>query len=393
MKSRKLNSFLFLVVLLTAVVYSCDESLPDPIYGNKPVADFTATQSQSDIYTWSFTNNSSGAVSYNWDFGDGNGSSEANPSHTYTGAGQFAVTLTATAAGTSNSLGWRTTSTQPVQIDLPTYTTADVTFSVDMKNAMLNEGDVVNLNGSDELGGWCGGCNVMTDEDGNGVYEITMNLPTNKLYEYKFTINGWNAQESFSEADGCAYQAPGSPYWNRPLELGNLEQTVTLNTSCYDTCEECIDYASLVKGTWRLDGYKVGPGKDDGGWWTFNPADQNRDCHTDDTYTFGDGTFSIDHGTETWLEGWQGVSSEGCGAPVAPHVNNNSHSYTVAGTMVTVTGEGAYIGLAKAHNGGEDGNSGGTITYEILEVSSTNLKLTLDYCNGGCFWTYDLVKQ
>ena len=78
MKSRKLNSFLFLVVLLTAVVYSCDESLPDPIYGNKPVADFTATQSQSDIYTWSFTNNSSGAVSYNWDFGDGNGSSEAN---------------------------------------------------------------------------------------------------------------------------------------------------------------------------------------------------------------------------------------------------------------------------------------------------------------------------
>ncbi len=98
MKSRKYNSFLFLVVLLTAVVYSCDESLPDPIYGTKPVADFTATQSQSDVFTWSFTNNSTGAVSYNWDFGDGNGSSEANPSHTYTGAGQFTVTLTATAA-------------------------------------------------------------------------------------------------------------------------------------------------------------------------------------------------------------------------------------------------------------------------------------------------------
>jgi len=56
MKSRRFKSFLFLVVLLTAVVFSCDESLPDPIYGNKPVADFTATQSQSDIFTWSFTN-------------------------------------------------------------------------------------------------------------------------------------------------------------------------------------------------------------------------------------------------------------------------------------------------------------------------------------------------
>ena len=61
--------------------------------------------------------------------------------------------------------------------------------------------------------------------------------------------------------------------------------------------------------------------------------------------------------------------------------------------MITVTGEGAYIGLAKAHNTGEDGNSGGSITYEILEFSSTKLKLTLDFCNGGCFWTYDLVKQ
>ena len=146
MKSR--NSFLFLVVMLTAVVFSCDESLPEAIYGTEPVADFTATQSQSDIFTWSFTNNSSGAISYNWDFGDGNGSSEANPSHTYTGAGQFAVTLTATAAGTSNSMGWRNTSTQSVQIDLPTYETANVTFTVDMRNANLAEGDVVNVNGT-----------------------------------------------------------------------------------------------------------------------------------------------------------------------------------------------------------------------------------------------------
>ena len=28
-----------------------------------------------------------------------------------------------------------------------------------------------------------------------------------------------------------------------------------------------------------------------------------------------------------------------------------------------------------------------------IEFSSTKLRLTLDFCNGGCFWTYDLVKQ
>ena len=208
MKSRRFKSFLFLVVLLTAVVFSCDESLPDPIYGNKPVADFTATQSQSDIFTWSFTNNSSGAVSYNWDFGDGNGSSEANPSHTYTGAGQFAVTLTATAAGTSNSLGWKTTSTQSVQIDLPTYETANVTFTVDMRNANLADGDKVNINGT--FNGWCGECNPMTDDDSDGIYNITMPLTTNTMYEYKFTVNGWSRQEQFTGDDDFFFSAGGT---------------------------------------------------------------------------------------------------------------------------------------------------------------------------------------
>ena len=242
MKSRKSFSFLFLVVLLTAVVFSCDESLPEAIYGTEPVAAFTATQSQSDIYTWSFTNSSTGAVSYNWDFGDGNGSSEANPSHTYTGAGQFAVTLTATAAGTSNSMGWRNTNTQSVQIDLPTYETAHVLFKVDMSNETLSATDKVYLSGS--FGGtpldqeWSGNGTEMLDGDGDGVYVVTVELTTNKLYEYKFTMNNWAAQEQFDENDACAYQAPGGSFWNRSLELGNLEKTVELDKYCYNTCNE-----------------------------------------------------------------------------------------------------------------------------------------------------------
>ena len=269
MKSR--NSFLFLVVLLTAVVFSCDESLPEAIYGTKPVAAFTATQSQSDIYTWSFTNSSTGAVSYNWDFGDGNGSSEANPSHTYTGAGQFAVTLTATAAGTSNSMGWRNTNTQSVQIDLPTYETSNVTFSVDMSNANLAEGDVVNVNGT--FNGWCGSCNPMTDDDGDGVYTITMPLTTNTMYEYKFTINGWNAQEGFDANDACAYQAPDSPHWNRPLDLGNLEENVDMGTVCYNTCNStcltCVadETSSSTVGSIKLTSATDKNWKDGGDIW------------------------------------------------------------------------------------------------------------------------------
>ncbi len=397
MKSRKFKSFLFLVVMFTAITFSCDDSMPEPIYGTKPTVAFTATQSASDIFTWSFTNSSSGAISYNWDFGDGNGTSDANPTHTYTGAGSFTVTLTATAAGTSNAMGWRTSAQQSVQINLPTYDKANVTFSVDMSNAGLNTTDVVNLNGGGELGGWCGGCNVMTDDDADGIYEITKELTTNSSYEYKFTINGWAAQEQFGSDDDCAATVDGT-YYNRPLALGNLEQNVTLSTACYNSCEDCLDYASTLVGTWRLDGYKVGPAADNGDWWTWDG--NGRDCHKDDTYTFTSaGGYEVDHGTETWIEAWQGKDPEGCGTPVAPHINSSLHTYTLVGTTLTVTGDGAYMGLAKAHNQGETSGgaaqTGNSIAYEILEMTPTTMKVALDYSggNGTNFWTYNLVKE
>ena len=399
MKSRKFKSFLFLVVMFTAITFSCDDSMPEPIYGTKPTVAFSATQSASDIFTWSFTNSSTGAISYNWDFGDGNGTSDANPTHTYTGAGSFTVTLTATAAGTSNALGWRTSAQQSVQINLPTYDKANVTFSVDMSNAVLNTGDVVNLNGGGELGGWCGGCNVMTDDDADGVYEITKELTTNSSYEYKFTVNGWAAQEQFGSNDDCAATIDGTHY-NRPLTLGNLEQSVTLSTACYNSCEDCLDYASTLVGTWKLDGYKVGPAADNGDWWTWDG--NGRDCHKDDTYSFtSTGGYEVNHGTETWIEGWQGFAGggEGCGAPVAPHLNSTTHTYTLVGNTLTVTGDGAYMGLAKAHNQGEtsggSAQTGNSIAYEIIDMTPTTMKVALDYSggNGTNFWTYDLVKQ
>jgi len=394
MKSRKLKSFLFLVVLFTAITFSCDDSMPEPIYGTKPSVAFSATQSAGDIFTWSFTNSSSGALSYNWDFGDGNGSSDANPSHTYSGAGSFTVTLTATAAGTSNALGWRQSASQSVQIDLPTYAKANVTFSVDMKNAGLNTGDVVNLNGGGELGGWCGGCNVMTDADSDGVYEITKELTTNESYEYKFTINGWAAQEQFDENDACAATSDGT-YYNRPLSVGNLEQNVTLTTACYNSCEDCIDYAAVLVGSWSPIGMGVGADKGNEGWWSY-PRDGSRACWEDDVFEFkADGTFSADLGSETWLEPWQGKDPEGCGAPVAPHVNGD-YSYTldVGAMTLKLDGAGAYLGLAKAVNGGEI--SGGAAqpnerTYEVVSISATEVVVDMNIGHG--YWRFYLAKN
>ena len=98
----------------------------------------------------------------------------------------------------------------------------------------------------------------------------------------------------------------------------------------------------------------------------------------------------MDLGADTWLEGWQGVS-EGCGAPVAPHVSaDHTYSFDASTMELTVNGNGAYIVLAKAHNTGEDGNSGGSIMYNVTSVTETEMILDLNY---GNWWRLYLKKN
>ena len=88
-----------------------------------------------------------------------------------------------------------------------------VTFQVDMAN-YGGEFGVVNLNGS--FTGWCGSCVPMSDDDGDGVYEVTIGL-TEGVVEYKFTVDGWNDQESFAEGESCTSTIDG--YTNRTYEV------------------------------------------------------------------------------------------------------------------------------------------------------------------------------
>ena len=63
-----------------------------------PTANFTSSSNNSCNVpaTVSFTNTSSGAVSYQWNFGNGQTSTQQNPNYTYTSAGSYTVTLIAT---------------------------------------------------------------------------------------------------------------------------------------------------------------------------------------------------------------------------------------------------------------------------------------------------------
>ena len=157
---------------------------------------------------------------------------------------------------------------------------------------------------------------------------------------------------------------------------------------------------SPLVGTWKVaseaGSLAVGPSQGSSEWFSIDAAGvTQRACYFDDTYVFGaDGSFSNVLGSDTWLEAWQGTA-DACGTPVAPHNGSNPATYVhnqAAGT-VTVTGDGAFIGLPKAHNGGEDGNPvNDTITY-IIDFVDTNTAIVDIEAGSGVWWRYKLVKE
>ena len=112
-------------------------------------------------------------------------------------------------------------------------TTYDVTFSVNMSNypGGLGDGNVF-LNGN--FNGWCGDCTPMSDDDGDGIWTVTVSLEDGD-YEYKFTVNGWSSQEEFGSigaVEGCT--VTDGTYTNRSLTVAGAD--MTLDTVYWNLC-------------------------------------------------------------------------------------------------------------------------------------------------------------
>ena len=162
------------------------------------------------------------------------------------------------------------------------------------------------------------------------------------------------------------------------------------------------DSGSPVGGTWMLapmaGALKVGPAAGSGEWWSSSEEDvTTRACFFDDQYVFNaDGSFQNVQGDETWLEAWQGVEADQCGAPVAPHDGSNpaTWEYNDASGEVTLTGVGAYLGLPKAVNAGELPNVDvpESVTY-IATLHDGNMMTLVIECGTGVFWTFTLMSQ
>ena len=197
--------------------------------------------------------------------------------------------------------------------------------------------------------------------------------------------------------------APDSVVYTIDLNDAGDSMMVYINFGAgYWTYKMVAQEESPLAGTWRVSpeagALKVGPGIDDGSWWSSSADDViTRACYFDDEYVFDYDGFHNDHFGETWIEGWQG-GSDACGTPVAPHDgSNNPAGYTfdeATGTL-TLDGVGAYLGLPKVINGAElsdPADAPDSVVYEItFNDGGDSMMVAINF--GAGYWTYKMVRD
>ena len=219
---------------------------------------------------------------------------------------------------------WWTSDAQAV-IDRACYFDDEYVFNLD--------GSFQNVLGSETwLETWQG---VASDQCGTPVTPHDGMTPATFVYDSgasTVTLNGTGAYLGLPKAFNGGEltdpaNAPASITYDITLSDNDNTMTVVLNIGGgYWTYKLIRDGApSPIVGSWKLApeafALKVGPNPDDGSWWANSAADvTTRACYFDDEYVFNsDGTFSNVLGSETWVEAWQGVASDQCTTPVAPH--------------------------------------------------------------------------
>ena len=73
----------------------------------------------------------------------------------------------------------------------------------------------------------------MSDDNGDGIYDVTVELGAGQI-EYKFTVDGWTAQEEFAGGESCTLTT--GPFTNRVYEVS---EDLMLDVVCWNSCDAC----------------------------------------------------------------------------------------------------------------------------------------------------------
>ncbi len=112
----------------------------------------------------------------------------------------------------------------------------DVTFSVDMNTTAV--AGPIYITGL-AIDNWCGNCVEMFDEDGDGIYSLTLSLEPG-TYEYRYNNGGWDGQEELTPEDDADCTLTTGAFTNRIVDvLGGAPLNV--ETNCFSACGACSD--------------------------------------------------------------------------------------------------------------------------------------------------------
>ena len=120
----------------------------------------------------------------------------------------------------------------------------NITFIVDMSETSSSF-STPEVNGT--FNSWCGNCASMTDANNDSIWEVTIPLVIGN-YEYKFSADNWNIQESLYEFDNCI--TGSAPYFNRQV---NVNGNQILDTICWNRCYSCDTERNYYNATFKLD--------------------------------------------------------------------------------------------------------------------------------------------
>lgn len=195
-----------------------------------------------------------------------------------------------------------------------------------------------------------------------------------------------------------------------PSAAATYNITVTASATGADNVVLTKEHAVVISipqtdviGRWVLlhqaGALAVGPEVNNYSWWSNSLADVNtRNCLFDDVYEFkSDGTFVNVLGNETWVEPVFGNDPEGCATPVAPFDGTATATWFHNETenTVTITGKGAYLGLAKVANTLFTSPTAApeSVTYSAVGFSEDKNIMTVQISSGTDFWQFKLAKE
>ena len=250
--------------------------------------------------------------------------------------------------------------------------------------------------------------------DGTNIFQVTFTNFSENATTYSWDFGDGNT--STEENPVHTYAATGS--YNVTLTALNgptatSQQTKTVNIT--DPFEELRKLTGDVSKTWRLIRdvstgdfpLQVGPEDRSAIWWALGDGNNlgDRPCILDDNYIFSfDGTFEFQTNGDTWADG--GVWAESAGAPgcvdstnPANMVNINNedisawgdgtHAFDLnsAGGTLTLTGLGAYLGLAKAATSEEVVVPQTAVTYNLVKLTAGDVDtLIVETTVPGGYW-------